>query len=351
MKKLLLSVFVLAVLTSSAQITLQPGDMGNIGYSVRRANDTIPTATPGTPGANQTWNFTNIQNHFTDTLTFTNPNWIPGGSSFPNSNLAVMLSAVGPSIFLINNSTLLSVDGQYADFGFGPTAIDLNPNEQVMSWPCTYNTTFNNVSKFQVAFPFPQPPADSLRVRETKIKNSICDAWGSLTTNLGTFNVLRIKETIYTYDTTEVHVTIPVPSWQPAQTSGDTSYHYTFWTNNVNNNAGFPLVELNADVNNIIVGASYLMSLAQTGIDDDVTNENLPVYPNPAVTSITFNTNGVDVSQIRILDINGKEVMLVPVNGNGVEVSTVDLSAGTYFYLAVDKNNSVRRAGKFNISK
>lgn len=351
MKKALLSLFVLAGLASSAQITLVQWDVGNIGYSVRRANDTIPTATPGNAGPSQTWNFTNIQNHFTDTLTFTNPNWIQGGTSFPNSNLAVMLSVNGPNVFLINNSTSLNIDGQYADFGFGPMVIDINPNEQLMSWPCTYNTTFNNTSKLTIQFPVPQPPIDSARVRQTKIKTSLCDAWGTLTTNLGTFNVLRIKETIYSYDSTDIHSTLPVPNWQFAQASGDTSYNYSFWASNTNNTLGFPLVELTADINNQVTFASYLMATQQSGIGEDMVHQNLPVYPNPAVTSITFKTQGVDVNVIRILDVNGKEVMTVPVNGNMVEVSTVDLSAGTYFYLAVDKHNAIRRAGKFNISK
>ena len=99
MKKIIFTFhfFSAGIMISNAQIWIGPWDVPVAGKVLQRANDTMKTKTPGSinpgsAGANQTWNFSTLLSNTVDTLTFTNPAWTANGSSFPNSNLAVMNS-------------------------------------------------------------------------------------------------------------------------------------------------------------------------------------------------------------------------------------------------------------------
>ena len=161
MKKILLSVFSILCTGSfaSAQLTLDQWDVAMVNTMIQQANDTNPTVGPGVAGANATWNLAAMNNHTQDTLLFTNPNWTQYGSQFPTANLAAEFGMnSGTYAYLKNQANGLYIVGQAGDFGFGPMAITLNPNEQLISFPCTYNSTFSGTSKFSVDFPFTTSP-------------------------------------------------------------------------------------------------------------------------------------------------------------------------------------------------
>lgn len=351
MKKVLLSVFSLCSFAAFSQVTLVQWDVANIGFQIKQAHDTIPTVTPGPSGASQTWNLTNLNAHTVDTLTFSNPNWLPNSSSFPTSNLAVIFGSSGTYAFARNNSTEFKILGQYGDFGFGPMTIDLNPDEQIMKWPATYNTTFNNTSVIDLSIPFPNPPMDSARIKSTKVKTSLVDGWGTVTTPLASnLPCLRVREMNITYDTISVHLSFP-PMWQVFQTTIDTSYNYAWWTPNTNNAYGFPVVEISTDSAGNVTGASWLQAAPVQASINEHELTALPNYPNPANQNITFLTSGLNVKTIRIMDVSGNLVQEVPVSGAQVSVNVESFAAGTYFYVALDASNTMKKAGKFSIVK
>ncbi len=351
MKKFLPLLLLFSSFGSFSQVTLAQWDVANIGFSITQAHDTMPTVTPGPAGPSQTWNFTNLNNHFQDTLTFTNPNWLPDGSSFPTSNLAVLFGATGGAAYLNNSASSFLVLGQVADFGFGPMVVDLNPDEQLMKWPATFNTTFNNTSVVDLTLAIPAPPIDSARIKSTKIKTSLADAWGTVTTPLASnLPCLRVREMNITVDTQWVHISFP-PMWTVYATNVDTTYDYSFWTPNTTNQYGFPVVSIQTDSAGNVTGADWLQAApAQSGIAENSVSE-MPSYPNPTSSQITFLSNGIDLERIEIRDISGKILKTVNVNSYKTSVDLEDLSAGTYFYIGYDQKNLMKKAGKFNISK
>jgi hypothetical protein len=352
MKKSLLLFAVSLSSLAFSQITLNMGDIANIGFSIRQANDTLPTVTPGPSGASQTWNFTNLNNHYMDTLLFTNPNWTPYGGSFPGSNLCLMFGTSGFYAYLRNNSNSLEILGQAGDFGFGPMVIDLNPDELILPYPFTYNGTYNNTSKYSVQFPFPQPPMDSLRVKNTTIKSGNADAWGTVTTPLASnVQVLRIREQRISIDSVFAHITFPAPSWQFMQESRDTTIEYSYWAKNTGNNYGFPLVNISTDAQGQVTSANWLQAApAQTGIEENELS-SISTYPNPGVNEIFFDCSKGNFARITLVDATGKEVLAVPAGNKVVKVDVAHLDAGTYFYYASDREGSVRKAGKILITR
>ena len=208
MKKLLLiSGFSFSVLATFAQISIYPGDVASPGKVIFKAEDTTTILTigainPGPACANKTWNFSMLKADVKDTLTFTNPNWLPHGVDFPNSNLAFITASDSSQTYLENKASGLFADGTYGNtFGQGIMTLKFNPTEQFLKFTDTYNVSFQNKSGIVTELPFTQfPGVDSVRVRHVAEKDVLTDAWGSITTPIGTFPSLRHREKIISTD-------------------------------------------------------------------------------------------------------------------------------------------------------
>jgi hypothetical protein len=78
----------------------------------------------------------------------------------------------------------------------------------------------------------------------------------------------------------------------------------------------------------------------------------MKIYPNPAVntTSISLENSSGNDSQLRVLDITGKIIQELQVNGvANIEINTSNLESGIYFIQLSDGINS--RIEKLVINK
>ncbi len=70
-------------------------------------------------------------------------------------------------------------------------------------------------------------------------------------------------------------------------------------------------------------------------------NENsidgLVVYPNPTSSVLNIQANDV-LDSVEIINVLGQSLMQEPINGNGIEVNTSNLSAGNYFVKITSEN-------------
>ena len=81
------------------------------------------------------------------------------------------------------------------------------------------------------------------------------------------------------------------------------------------------------------------------GITEVPDNDSLKIYPNPAISSIKIETEGL--KKLKIVNVKGQTVKKVSVkNQSTVEVDITKLAAGTYLIEAVDHNGNVK-IGKF----
>ena len=86
-----------------------------------------------------------------------------------------------------------------------------------------------------------------------------------------------------------------------------------------------------------------------TGIEE-ISNNNINVYPNPASEFITFDLS-VASSTIQLFDITGKTLRTINSNKNKFSVSLNLLTNGIYFYSISDVKGNVLATNKFVVAK
>jgi hypothetical protein len=233
MKKqlLILSCICLGIVGVNAQITITSADVAIPGHIIYRATDTIHNSVfVGPAGASQTWNFGGLLQPQLDTLSFLAYGWMPNAhfsaASIANADSAGLVGKLGWQTaysYMINSNTGLYTLGNYAMVAPpGGTPVPANqintPSETLMQFPATINTTYtNNYTSFANFYvgqtitvggiPF---QVDSARQKSIVRKTVLIDAWGNLTTPLGTFPVIRSKETVVRTDSADAFIlTLP----------------------------------------------------------------------------------------------------------------------------------------------
>ncbi len=353
MKQSLLTFSAIVIVSAlSAQITITQSDLAPIYSSVLQNNDTLPVVVPGNPGTNQTYNLTGLNAHTTDTLLFTLPQFTPYGSSFAGTNLAVIFNTSTAYLYFNSSSTIFEITGQAADpIGSGIIQIPFSDFETRLIFPSTYSTSFIDTAKGEGWSYLGYDPGigfqiDSIHIHTTIFKNSIVDGWGSATTPLGTYNVLRVNTHRLQVDTVDVQA---FNSWIPAAfTQMDSTRTYSYWANGI----GFPLAELDDHLEfGSITGARWIPSVPQQiGMSEFTNTIDLSVFPNPSIETVSFATKGTSVQLIRLLDASGKMVRTANVDSDNTVINVADLAAGIYFYQACDVNGTILDKGKLSIA-
>lgn len=353
MKKTLLTLTAIAsVSILSAQITITQTDIAPLYSVVLQVQDTTPTVNEGSAGASQTYSLIGLNNQGHDSLLFTLPQFTPSGSSFPGSNLAVVINTSQAYMYFNSTPSTFEVTGQAADpIGSGMIEIPFSDFETQMNFPCNYNDSWSDVAKGTGYTYLGYDPGigfqvDSVRINSTVIKSTIVDGWGSIITPMGTYNGLRINTIRRQVDTIDIQA---FSAWIPAAyTLEDSSRTYSFWSNGI----GFALAELTdyQDLGTITSATWIATTPQQIGMSEFANTLDMNVYPNPSVETVTFQTKGTEVKSIRILDMNGKVVRNVSVNSSNTLVDVSELATGMYFYQACDINGTILDKGKINIA-
>ena len=360
-KKLLslITLFSVGVITLNAQITINATHLVDVGVSVQQSIDTIPgSITIGSSGANQTWNYTSMNEDVVETLTFSNPSTFPGASSFPTANMGLTNSNEPDNWqFLDKNSVGLFVVGQtIIQQG---QQIEIPFTSTILTFPSTMGTNFSGSWSGQIAQIFlGQSGIDSVRITRGANQSSIIDAWGTLTTPLGTFASLRQIDVLQTIDTTWV-LQSGVWSIIDPFTAGlagidpiafDTVNTARWWTDNPLSK--FPLLEMDYENNGSVNEVTWQKSSPTVGINELKATTNFNVYPNPAKNVITFETNITNNSEIAIMDITGKVIKSVVFSTSKQTIDIANFEAGIYFYSIRDrKSGKVLQNNKIIVTK
>lgn len=190
----------LTAFTSKAQITITESDMPQAGQVYIEPWDTLPTVNPGSAGANQVWNLSAINNDFNDTLFYLTPASTPYSSYFSSSNLAEKTVLGGPhavkgsygyDYFNLSSGSNIML-GEYE---VKPSTLIDSMNSEGMVLPMTYHTNWNQQNFRSIMI----LPGISKQISLTHQWDTV-DGWGTVTTPVGSFNSLRLKQisiTIY----------------------------------------------------------------------------------------------------------------------------------------------------------
>jgi hypothetical protein len=322
MKKIILTVFLLiTAVTVFSQITITAADMPVAG-KVNIVNvDTISHPNIGVASASpQNWNFSTLQNNYPQVASYSPVTpYQAYGSAFPGANLYTY----GPSIMFAGffggspvdfnswgymywktDAAGFHVVGFRVNYGVGDTNVLEAPQELLMGTPATYNSAFTDTSKWVCSFNKNPFDTDTNYIRTTT-KTMNCDAYGSMTTTFGTFDVIRVHEILVNVDS--VSASLGSITFYSMEIMRDTQNNYYFWSNDL----GYPLCIVKADANDSIWRTEYLV-------------DTLAGY---TVTGTVYSTNGIIPIETGKVELIAKtaldELYGVP--------ETVDLVTGGHF--------------------
>ena len=338
---------ILTVFTAKSQIAITENDMPQVGRSYIIANDTAPTVTPGSAGANVTWNLSAINNTFADTTFALAASGTPYFYYFPASNLASRTNLVGLGQsyeYTDMSADSAIVQGTVVPFG-GLTVFGTNiPATKTLIFPATYNLSWSgsyvNVQKYSIS------PGDSVKGVILFGYSITIDGWGTVTTPAGSYNALRVN-TIFTPKYDSVYENVG-SGWILVGTRSPVPNEVYAWYANFQ---GVPVAQLNLDTaGKSVTGASYLKN-PTTGINEISNNSYAQVYPNPASSVINVVVKSANQDgYIKIIDLTGREIESTPFSNGKTQFNTSGYANGMYLYFITDVNGSLLDKGKFTVS-
>jgi hypothetical protein len=341
MRKLLLILFA-TIGTAQAQITLSGSDFPH-------ANDLYlmsdATAFPGMDatltGANYSWDFSMLDSttigQYNDTifdvsgmniiytLVFGDNGIAPHRSNQSRHGMDFSLGGQISITDVFNFYYNTTNDYHQSGFGSGINGVPLPtpyiPHDIIYKYPVEFGNLDSSASGYEVSLP------NLLYYKVSKNRINEVDGWGSLTTPSGTYNVLRLKSTIYERDSVYLDTlgfgygfNVPV----------QVEYKW------LGQGEGAPLLQVNEVGGNVTTIVYKGMNVA--GIHSATRNDFVfTVFPNPVseLLFLDFSTQKPDNAEIIVTDVNGN---IVYTKMKQVEAGyqrfivnlPSDLGAGTY---------------------
>jgi len=373
MKKLIpLSLLGLVAVNANAQLVIDESDFPTAGTSLLFGEDeaiTDITVNVGTASATpQTWDFTML---LTDTLintAFYDPATVDGGDAFPTSDLAV--DQFGGYAFAEVSSGSVEILGLAADFGaLLGLPVPFNaviPAEDpwtIFTFPSQVGTEYDDIAIFDTKFLstglVPSPinvifNPDSVRFKRHITTNSLIDAEGTLTDQLGTvhqvlrqnFNEVTV-DTIWGYSnsTGQWSLAPNVPGFFPNPSISEFD-RLRF----ISKDLGYFVVQITLDEAGAPASSTHISNESQccTSVEEIVALGQNVVYPNPANDVLRVRTGG-DVYTFDILDLSGRTVAshALTYDGQGVDVS--NLTSGLYVYRMISTDGRIAHSGRVSV--
>ncbi len=348
MKNILKFVSILFSFQSFAQITLGVNSVYSAGDQFIVASDTsvFSTLTPGSAGPNQTWNFSDLNESYVDTINVFDPAQTPFYNQFPTATTALLQDSSYIYGNISNNEFRLlgaySIAANIGEFG------NVSFSSREFKFPFNYLDTINLSRGFSftadgASF---KVPLDSVRITYNSTGVKTADAWGNVIIGNTSNNCLRLKEETTDIFLFEGYISL-VNLWTPI--SGDTSQSiiYTY----IPENLGYPFVTLNMNENNEVIFAEYVKEFTPSSLSKVTSDVEVNVFPNPASDLLFLRTNDFVEGEIEIVDVQGRKVLTQGIKGKNGEVQISSFNSGVYILKLKDKNGLVLKQSKFSIAK
>jgi hypothetical protein len=337
--------------TLHAQITINADDIDPIGVVAFQTTDFAPDASiqPGGTGM-QTWDFTALKDSVTNKFTFVDPASTPHASLFPQANLAAVLGDT--FLYFLKDNQKLQALGSYGTFsyeGFPITAkLELNPAQTIIQFPANFGGGYSETSRqnITVANFVPGAPFDSLRAVTITDRVIEIDAFGTLTTSLGTFDVLRFTETDIVVDSTFGYSESTM-IWTPIADNGpDTLVNYNWWTNE--NDLAFPIVQYQLDLSDNEARVLWLKDFVSS-TRAAVPALQISLRPNPTAGQLFVQLEENLEGSLEVYDFNGRLVKTLPIQSDFIEINLQGQAAGTYLLVAKSSKGALKGFQRFEV--
>jgi hypothetical protein len=333
MKKLLLSVLVFSTLAANAQYVVTSFHSPVIGDVEYMAIDTLPSVTPGSAGASQTWDLSGMVSSVETITNYIDPSTTTFGSDFPDADVAADFDGfIG---YIETSSTFARLIGVALDaeiFG-SPVqgSAEVTPADTLLVFNSEFNDAYTDNSSYTIIasadFEFSGFQVDSIRNTENKTEVITFDGYGTVTTPIGIFaNVLREKVVTTTTTNQEGYVVF-LGGWNsPGGPTTEETVVYNWYADKVK----FPVASVTTDVSGTnATEASYNNDSELLSIASSEQASWIKFYPNPVVEQAVI-ANSAKGQVANIFDLNGRLVQVKNLSEGMTTINLSDLSEGTY---------------------
>lgn len=337
-KALLIAIVFISPYIFVGQIVIDQTDLPNIGdIQIMIEVDSIQGVglSPGASGTNIFWDFSSlITGYGKDTTYYVNPSSTLYGSSFPTSDIAGKEWAGNENCYSYDYCLKGSSGMQWLGFGAcWNTPPELFITGNYLFFPIlTYGNSVNHYGR--AIFDLISPNTYTVYYF-TEV--SMADAWGTITTPIGTVNAIRIYTTEILYDSSYVNGV-------GTQNSVTTGYYYSWYEKDL----GWPVLEIGKGLRmeEDFQSASYSSSLV-TGINSIAYSENsFSIYPNPNNGVFSISLQNTDAKlEVEIYNLLGEKVYAIS-NFKQQTTNEIDISnfpRGIYFVLINDRTRIYER--------
>ncbi len=307
---------VLSSLGLQAQIQVEHIDL-NVGDVIYFQMDTSLFELQS-PGENLTWDMSNLSSPIIDSLIPIDPANTANASDFPESNMAIGNDSITAYMSATENEFVnLGVSGSMMGYDF---LIKFQEADTMIKFPISYGDS-------RVSYTRGEADIAVANVHHYGRRSLECDAWGTMTTPIGTYDVLRVREEIITLDSVFL-----LGFFNPNFSRMDTSYKYSFYTNDISIKKA--LVEITFDPeSNMPLYTNWVTFPTQSIVENNAEN-SLNIYPNPTSDYINI-LSQEEIQSIKIYNTEGQ--VLIESNQTLVDVSY--LPPAVYFVNIRTKNN------------
>ncbi|MFC2101128.1 T9SS type A sorting domain-containing protein [Bacteroidota bacterium] len=348
MIKQLLTIFLLIVSISVfSQISINQSDMPDVDDTIRTSKTAITSVDYTLTGANYNWDFSSLFPVTQGVDTFV---------SIWSTPLVYNVVFLYPFVSTIakeqpDNTTIpgfqftdffdfyKETSSYYALVGYGakinsiPIPVKYDNPDNLYHFPVTYGTVDSSESAFGQAIP------GIGYFGESKKRVNHVDGWGTLTTPYGTFQTIRIKSQINTFDTLHLD-SLGFGFGIPRNI---TEYKWLA--------KGFGLPVLNISVSGIITNISYIDSVRNITLgiaDSDQDQNKVIIFPNPSKEFVTLDFSQIKSSEINISFYNALGGLLdtfsEKISSDNykkmIDLSSYNLTKGIYF-IRIDTEQNV----------
>lgn len=338
-KNLFFLIAVFFTVSNYAQITITHEDVAEPGTTVYLLTDTMPTVSQGAAGADITWDLTGIISHDTSTVNFISPVGTEFESEFPNANMVA--ESAEQLIYFQNNASELNLQGVAVDPLGNGTKFPLRLfGMKQMVYPATYQDNFTDAGEQDNTIYYGESVnyqgfdvvVDSIRMKTVFDNDSEIDAYGSITTPDGTYEVVRQFTIQHSIDTVWAYV--GMLGWQQIQAEEREIHNYRWYADNQD----YYVAEVEYDpAADAVVSALYMTHTNPDFVSQVKSYNSIKLYPNPATNMVVVEAV---YENILVYDITGKicEVEL-KTQGNKTIVDITKLPSGIYIIEANDNKN------------
>jgi len=325
MKKIYILTIIACLFTTG--LTAQPvithnGNASQIGdiYHFAGASGTF---NPGPGGANQNWDFSNINPTFSNTVTVVNPASTPFADVFTESTHSYHYtgSFENYSYAQITSSENLNDGVGFDPGGDNEYTIHYTDAVKLMQYPFSFNNTYTD--SYFTAY----SAVEGMLTHENGTITVTADAWGRVTTPAGTYNnTLRVKlERTYTDSVWMDGIFIY------ANTYTQTDYD---WYTATSHTSVISISETGD-------GTSATYRSETVSIKETPLLSPISIFPNPVGNTLNIKLSEGDIenAEISVVNLAGQQMLQLKNNGNHqLQADISGLAPGIYFLTI--KNNS-----------